>query len=304
MPSRYFDNLPNLIYSNTYCKDITRRVVVVETDTNTPYVFHPYELQNDLRSDQLSEFYFDGDSDLDWLFYHTNQIIDPYYQWYLSDGNFNQYITDTYGSIATSQKQIKHYINNWDTDDRELTVSFYNDTLNNLYKKYWTPVFGPAGTIIAYRRRVDNSVMNTNRILKYTISADNGANSFIDGELVDIKVGASTVGTGEICLSNTTTVTIKNVAGNTSANSLDIKLIVGETSVANISANAVVTVYENIDLEEGAYWQPVYFYDEEQVCNESRKHMILPDHSVTDIIVDSFYDAVNKDTDLETRLPI
>jgi hypothetical protein len=117
--------------------------------------------------------------------------------------------------------------------------------------------------------------------------------------------GATTVGTGEVCAANLTTVTIKSVEGSTSANSTaDIKLIVGETSLANITANDVLTVYENFGDEEGAYWAPVYFYDEEQVTNEGRKHMILPDLALSDIIVDSFNERVNRDTDFETRLPI
>ena len=303
MPSRYFENLPHLMYGNTYCKDITRRVVVTDTATHTPFVFHPYELQHDLRSDQLSEFYFE-DSDLDWLVYHSNDIIDPYYQWYLSERNFQSFITDKYGSIEQSQKQIKFYRNDWATDKRELDVSFYNTNLDGQYKKYWRPNFGQGGKIVSYSRREDNTTMNTNRILCYTISANNGIAPFEDGELVDINLGVDTVAVGEMCFSNSTMIKIKNVSGNTTANTTLIKEVVGETSGANVSANAVSTVYENFNEEEGAYWQPVYFFDEEQACNESRKHMILPDLAMTDVIVQSFYERVNIDTDFATKLPI
>lgn len=302
MPARYFENLPNLIYGNTYCKDITKRVVAANTKTNTPYLFHPYELQDDLRSDLVSEFYY-RDSDYDWVIYHSNQIIDPYYQWYLNDNNFNNYIIEKYQSIERSQKLIKYYINNWSSDDRELSTSFYDTNLDGQYKKYWRPNFGPAGQIVSWRRREDNTTMNTNRILQYTISANNGTAAFEIGELVDVKSGEETVATGEVCISNTTTVTIKSVAGNTFANSTTSRLVVGETTGANITANDVSTVYENITEEEQVYWEPVYFYDYEQMCNESKKHLIIADVDILQNLVETFVEKVNEDTDFVTRLP-
>ena len=197
------------------------------------FTFYPYDLEYNLRSDLLSEYYFE-DSDLDWLIYVSNQIIDPYYQWYLDDRQFEIFVDDKYGSSETAKKKIKHYMNNWATDDTEITTSYYETNLAGILRKYWTPVFSPAGKILSYKRKEENILMNTNQILKYTIQANNTNYAFANGELVDINLSTGTVGTGEVISSNSTHVTIYNVAGNTSANATHTKFIVGETSEANV----------------------------------------------------------------------
>ena len=107
MADRYFQNLPNLIYSDTLCKDITKRVKLVDTKKNSPYSYYPYTIKDQLRSDQISEYYF-GTPYLDWLIYLSNGIIDPYYGWYLSEQDFDSFILEKYGSYETSIKKIKY----------------------------------------------------------------------------------------------------------------------------------------------------------------------------------------------------
>lgn len=303
MPSRYFENLPNMFYANTLCKDITRRVVTIDTESNAPFTFYPYDLEHDLRSDHVAEYYFE-DSDLDWLIYISNRVIDPYYEWPLNDREFEIFVEDKHGSSETAKKRIKYYMNNWAEDDTEITTSYYETNLAGILRKYWTPNFSPAGKILSYKRKEENVLMNTNQILKYTIQANNTNYAFANGELVDINTATGTVGTGEIISSNATNVTIFNVAGNTSANVTHTKFLVGETSEANVTANNVTTVKENITTDEFVYWTPIYHYDYEQFCNQRKKSMTLPDVQHTTEIVDDFFDLVNEDINLDTRLPL
>lgn len=304
MPRRYFENFPYVFYNNKLCRDISRRVKLVESETNSPYVFYPYTVNDQLRSDQLSSYYFD-DPKLDWLIYLSNGIIDPYYGWYLNDEKFEQLIVEKYSSLEQAQKKIIYYQNNWANDTTELSPSFYDNTLAKQYKKYYNPIWGIGSKIVGYRRKQDDTTMNTNRILQYTISAENSNTEFIQSELIDIRItGTNTVGTGELIFANSSSITIKNVSGITTANSSDTKFIIGETSGANVTVNSVITVYENFNEQEEVFWSAVSYYDYEQLLNEQKKQLKLIDLSLTDFIVDEFNTKLKDDIDPDTNLPI
>ena len=99
MATNYFDNFPKVYYSNTICRDLSRRVSI---DNNTDIqgsldVFYPYEIKDYLRADHISEYYYNR-SELDWLIYLTNKVVDPYYEWYLNDLQFQSFINEKYES--------------------------------------------------------------------------------------------------------------------------------------------------------------------------------------------------------------
>ena len=147
--------------------------------------------------------------------------------------------------------------------------------------------------------------MNINRILQYSILSDTASKAFTTAETIDIRTtGTNTVGTGELVFSNSTTVTIKNVSGITTANSSDTKFIIGETSGANVTVDSVITVYENFNEEEEVYWSPVSYFDYERELNESKKELRLIDLSLTDFLIDEFTDKLKDDIDPDTNLPI
>jgi len=147
--------------------------------------------------------------------------------------------------------------------------------------------------------------MNINRILQYSILSDTASKAFTTAETIDIRTtGTNTVGTGELVFSNSTTVTIKNVSGITTANSSDTKFIIGETSGANVTVDSVITVYENFNEEEEVYWSPVSYFGYERELNESKKELRLIDLSLTDFLIDEFTDKLKDDIDPDTNLPI
>lgn len=305
MADPYFTKLPNIIYSNTIVKDITRRAKIVEGDAGkSPYVFYPYELNNEHRADHIADYYY-GDPYKDWFIYMSNDIIDPFYGWYLSEDQFNELMIEKYGSVENSKKKIKYYRNNWYNDDEELTVSFYNNTLANSDMKYYSAVWSPnTDKIVKYVRKKDDHTMNTNKILEYTITTNNYIHSFISGEIVDLKNTGqeATVATGELVTANSTKIRIQSVSGNTTANSSLVLDIVGEDSFANMSVNAVSTVQENISNGEAVYWSPVYYYEWEQELNEQKKNILLVSDEDADIVIEQFERKINEDVDPETGL--
>lgn len=303
MTQRYFDKLPNLYYNDFLVKDITRRVQLIEDPRQSPYVFYPYEIQHNLRSDLVAEYYYD-DPELDWMIYMSNGIIDPYYGWYLDEEQFNSLIIDRYQSVEIAQRKVIFYRNNWANDDTELTPSFYNNTLQQSWKKYYSPNWGMGSKIVSYSRKKNDSVMNTNRILDYTISANNNTNQLSLGELVNIKPSNqdAVVGVGEVVLANSSMVRVQSVDGNTSANTTNTKQLIGVSSFANVTVNAVNTSFVNISTDEQVFWSAVTYYEYEQEINEQRKHLRLIDSGVQSLLVQQYTAKLRENVDQETNL--
>lgn len=294
----YFSKFPMITYSNTISRDITRRCKIIANDLATPYLFYPYELNDSLRPDLIAEYYY-NDPFLDWSVYMSNDIIDPYYGWYLTYENFYKHLIQKYGSVEYTKKKIMFFRNNWPIDDKELTPSYYNNNLPPSFRKYYTPILGVGTNIISYKRKEDNSILNTNRIMQYTISSNNNSIALEPGELVDFKRTGeeATVGTGEVEMSNSTIVRIKNTLNDYAANTTNIKDIVGETSGANISVNSSVNYFENFANTEANFWQPVYLYDIEVEENEKKKDLYLLGDDVMPEFVVRFEEKMLEETD-------
>lgn len=283
---KYFTKFPRFYYNNKECIDITRRIRISNADRNNPYNFYPFMLQDDLRSDQVAEFYY-GDPEMDWFVYHLNRITDPYYEWYNNNEVFQSFIVNKYGSVETAMEKVYLYHNNWANDDTNITISQYENMIPNSWKKYYMPVWGLKADILSYQRKPEDAYQNTNRILRYNVTFVSG-NSYTLGEIVDLKYAGQIVGGGEVVYSNSSTVSIKSVSGNTVANTSVVINIIGETSTSNATANAVTTVYESIPLSEEVFWSPLYYYDYEVFKNEARKHIQLIDNGLAPLIVQEF----------------
>ena len=91
MPQPYFQRFPIIAYANVECRDLTRRVRIDQEIKTNIDLYYPAELEAGFRVDNLSEAYY-GDSQLDWMIYLMNDIVDPYYDWYISEIDFNDFI--------------------------------------------------------------------------------------------------------------------------------------------------------------------------------------------------------------------
>lgn len=335
MTQRLFENLPNFYYSNTLCKDITRRAKFIDDKERPSFLLLEYDLEHSLRADQVSEYYYNN-SELDWLIYMTNDIIDPYYEWHLNDLDFEEMLIHKYGSVANAMKKVKFYINNWYDNQTEIEASFYDNNLPLNWKKYYVPsVWKSSKSVITNKKKVESAVytnspitykrkeidviMNTNRILELTVHSNNSTKGLVVGELVDFldDNGSSvSVGAGEVLVANSTIIRVMNVSGNTSANNTNRKIVVGESSNANITisnsaiavktlvVNSVVTTtkFENIPLDEEVFWSPVTCFDYENIQNEKRKTLHIAASGSKDIIVQKFFERLQENMDPISRI--
>lgn len=275
MAEKYFNKFPTITYSNTVCRDLTKRVTIDADIKGNVDLYYPVEIQSGFRPDALAEAYYE-DAEMDWLIYLTNKIVDPYYEWYISEINFDEFIIDKYTSVANAQEHVAYYRNNWYEDEAQLTPQTYNESIDMSWRKYYEPLFTPTNSVYSYRRKREDWVMNTNRILQYTIDTNPG---FVNGEIVDLYYSGEVLGTGEVITSNNTALIIKNVSGNTEANTTFNKIIVGETSEINAIANAVYLMSECFSVDESRFWSSVSYYDMEVEKWEARKHVEVIDEA-------------------------
>jgi hypothetical protein len=271
----YFNKFPNTIYNDKECVDITRRVSIGDNQTRKTNLFYSYDIQNNLRIDQVAQYYY-NDPTYDWLIMLQNGIIDPYYGWYLSEQDFDSYIIEKYGSYEISIKKIKHYQLDWADGDEEITSSFYENNLPYENRKYFIPIYGVNTKVVSYERRKEDWIINTNKIIKLNVNNYTNGNTFTVGELVDIKSNLNNQtsnGAGEVITSNSSAVIIKNTSGYTTNN----YYVVGETSNTSAIFSTANTIVENISNSEFVYWTAVTYYEYEKQKNEANKTIRLID---------------------------
>ena len=297
MADNYFTKFPQIEYSGKRCVDITRRVKVVEGKKNSPHVFYPFEITDHIRSDHIAHHYY-NDAYLDWMIYHSNDIVDPYYDWYLDPYTFNKLLEAKYGSLENSQRKVKFYQNNWSNDTNEISPSFYNNTLPNIHKKYYTPVFGINTKIISYKRKEEDAVTNTNRIMQYTI-ANTSSFAFVKDEPVNFRLSGTdaNLGNGQVEMANSTVLRVRSVAGDVDANTTVTKDIIGMTSTANATANSAEIYFENFSNSEAVFWSAVNYYEYEQYKNERKKNIKLVGDGIQELISNEFRERLDDTTE-------
>jgi hypothetical protein len=129
----YFSPFPVVSYDPTgqnrptLAVDITRRFKLSSLTNNAALVYYEYEIKETDRPDIMAHKYYENPK-LDWVFFITNQIHDPYFQWPLTTEQFHNYIQAKYGSIANAQNQIHHY--EWTVTQRKEYVTNDDEIIN------------------------------------------------------------------------------------------------------------------------------------------------------------------------------
>lgn len=270
--SRYFENFNTAQYNDEICRVITHRAGITRDIMSRAGVYYPYQAKEGERPDTLSQLYYE-DSMKEWLVFFANDIIDPYYGWYLSGDQFNQYIASKYGSLVEAQLKVHHYQVDWSTDDTKLTISAY-EALNcvapiNL-KRYWKPVLNEYGTVVFYQRAQLELIASTNRIIRVVVPTSVG---FKVGEIVSQQTGDVVTGYGEIVSLDTTSITLQHITGSIVGGST----LTGFETRTAVVATSVAVLVENIPAVEQSYWRSVSYYDYEELLNEQRKTIKLID---------------------------
>jgi hypothetical protein len=264
MSQTYFNLFKDIQYGNTTAIDIMERAVSSLNTNGNPYIFYPLDITNGARADQIANYNF-KDPYASWVLYLTNNIIDPYYDWYLDDDQFNQFIVNKYGSIQQATQKVAYWTNNW-VDQPSLSVSGYNAEIagNPGRIKYWEPsTYNNYNQIIQYSRTQIDWKVDTNQTISYTLTSN--AQFTID-EIVNI----GTNGSGQVVQSNNNILVVQHLffpqmSGN----------IVGQESGETAAIQSVNYQSINISADEFVYWTPIYYYDMERIKNEGNRTILV-----------------------------
>lgn len=281
---RYFEKFPLTTYSNNEVVDITKRVAILEKVSRNPYIFYPYDITDEERADQFSTRYYE-DPYKSWILYLTNKIVDPYYEWYLSENELLGLIEKKYGSIYNAQTKIKHYRNNWESQD-DLSVSGYNALGPNM-KKYWQPNYSVGSNILNYSRTEEDWISSTNKVISYTVANT----SFIKDEIVNIYIDGNTFGKGQVAKTSNTDVFVQHVSGyyqeSDTLTLTENAYIYGTESLVNTNITEATTIVENISDDEFSYWKACTYYDYEYESNEFNRSVRIIDKDYSETMVNN-----------------
>lgn len=251
----YFNFFPSTEYANTIVTNVISKVKFDQSVQKNLAVFYPYTIEQGERPDQIAARYYDN-PELDWVIYLANDIMDPYYDWPLSQNQLYNYLSAKYGSVSNAQSKIVFYRNNYASDDTALTISSFN-ALSPTLKKYFKPVLGINGSIVSYDRKESDTVLETNKVIDLTISSGtfNVGDRFVQGE-----------SSGFVTFANTSHVVVDKITGS---------FTVGAATGATITA--ANTVSQPISDLEASYWEPVTAYTYEEELNESKHYIKILD---------------------------
>ena len=99
----YFDRFPLMAYdvaadgNYKLLPDILRRVKLRSGLRSGSYLFDSYDVQDGERPEDIA-FKLYGDAELHWIVLMTNNVTDRYYQWPLTQPQFQEHLTDKYGA--------------------------------------------------------------------------------------------------------------------------------------------------------------------------------------------------------------
>lgn len=272
---RYFDKFQTITYENRVVRDITQRTVLLNSVYNNPVLYYPYDIADGERPDMIADRYY-SDQYMSWLLYLSNNVIDPYHDWYVDQTTFEQFIVKKYGSLASAMSRIKYFRNNWYSDTSPRISSTTYDGLDPGVKKYYEPeeVNGivPASPRFYVRRKEDWTV-ETNAIARYTV---NTATEFTTDEVVDIDFGSGQTGRGQFTYASNTSVVLKNLVGTTTAGTITgSSKLTGRESKETVQFTAANSVTSTIPGNESQYWSSVTYYDYETEINERNKSILV-----------------------------
>lgn len=298
MPENYFDKFPTVSYSNNLVRDITRRTVLLEslykskTAENDINNFFTYNVDEGERPDNIASYYY-KDPFMHWIFYLTNNVIDPYHDWYMDSGTFQNFIEKKYDSLYLATTKIKYYQNNWYKESDPITVSAF-DILPAGDKKYYEPLKKDEtdfSSDLYYTRRKMDWTLKTNKIAAYSVANGSG---FTSDEVVKIYFNGLESGSGQVVFANSTVLNLQHLAGTpTQITVPGNSFVYGTESSSNTTISTSTVVANNIVSGEEKYWDPVTYYEYENDINERNKTIRILKSSLTGNVTKELKNLLN-----------
>jgi len=278
----YFRSFPFISYANNVGINITARTKLLETVKANPSLYYPLDINDGSRADQVAQTQY-NDPYKSWILYYSNEIIDPYYEWYIQPSDFDEHLKKKYNVLSVEQLQnkIQFYRNNWYQSNNSITVAGYEALAGSL-KKYWEPIYTTSANPSSYKRVQKDWIIQTNQVVQYTC---NTTLEFTNNEILGVHFGANS-GQGQVVFSNSTAVIIQHTSDTVYQASIPGgSYIYGNESQSNVDITDAEVIANTIPQGEATYWDGVTIYQYETEQNEYNKSIRVLDSRFTTRIV-------------------
>jgi hypothetical protein len=260
--ARYFDRFPIVDYDGDIAKNILARVDFTEKTKRDIYSTFEFTLEEGFERPDLLSYNYYGSSKFDWMIYLTNNIVDPYYDYYKSAEDFKSYMETKYGSNSNARSITLFYRLNWHEDERTITVQQYealvaDETANA--RKYWKPKLTNTGAVIGYERIKEDWTVSTNKVLSLSLTVS--PSGFAVGDRVTQTSTEAYATVDYIDLENNT-LTVKHVNGTFTVNEAE-------------GIKEITLISQNIPEAETEYWYAVNAYEDEKETNELKRNVFV-----------------------------
>lgn len=274
----YFNKLPTITYQGQLTKNLLSRAKLSDETLANNLVFQRYATSDLDRADMLANDYYNSPG-YTWLVWLSNNTIDPYYDFALSELDFNNYIIKKYGSTSKAARDIAFFRINWDALVDDLTPAQFN-TAGNL-KKYYEPVLNEYLQVVKYILKRDDTAVATNLIVSLTLTDVVG--TFKPSE--EVRQTATIY--GKLASTFNNTLIVQNVLeqGATFTVGATVR---GIDSGASATIETVNILSRPIPITELAFWQPVSYLEAETEANEFKRNIKLLDARYKDKAEEEF----------------
>lgn len=268
---KYFQPFPTTSYANVECVDIIRSNEIKQSILRNTSLYYNFIVREGQRPDTLSYDYYDTPY-FDWLVYKSNNIVDPYYDWYMTQSTFDSYMVSKYGSIERAIETTLFYYVNWQTNDQRLTAAGYQ-ALGSKQRPYWRP--GTDAATYFVRKELDWKV-STNMIVKVPLTSVSAVSLNDYVAQYDTQNGGTSNASGEVSFVGSDYILVRCVTGTftngkwISANPFAV------SGLTYTQINDTPTIMEyTIPQEVSVYWTKMSAYDYELTLNEEKKNIKL-----------------------------
>lgn len=109
---QYFDSLPKIIQTqngvSTILVDLMARVSMIPKMLKDPALYYNYDIQEGDTPEIIAHKYY-GDSYRYWIILFVNELLDPIWDWPMSQTELISYLTKKYGESYNVYSEIHHY---------------------------------------------------------------------------------------------------------------------------------------------------------------------------------------------------
>jgi len=135
---KYFNSLPlntNIDSNGNYylLRNLLIRTKLVPELSRNPMLFYKYTIQEQDTPESIAHKYY-GDVYRYWIILISNEIMDPQWQWPLTNKQFLDYLNDKYSAEAGGKDQVLSYITGTIHHYEKILTTIDNDTQTTAIK--------------------------------------------------------------------------------------------------------------------------------------------------------------------------